>query len=175
MIVAVEDTKLIAISKELLEDRINEADDFVHILVRLLLTRVMFFNDCLFRLDESIFRGITDRYPWYSSVIDNKAFLAKVKQKLTLESALQKVIDHKGFENDYQPIVNIETKEIEGVESLFRWKAIAELDVNINTEQIITVAEETSMIIPLSWIAIERSFQDLAPLIPLVTESFLSQ
>ena len=108
-------------------------------------------------------------------MIDNKAFLAKVKQKLTLESALQKVIDHKGFENDYQPIVNIETKEIEGVESLFRWKAIAELDVNINTEQIITVAEETSMIIPLSWIAIERSFQDLAPLIPLVTESFLSQ
>ena len=74
---------------------------------------------------------------------------AEMVERLELTAHLTRAIDHHEFALQYQPIVNLETGTIEGVEALVRWRhptrgLLAPADF-------IPLAEETGLIIPLGW------------------------
>jgi diguanylate cyclase (GGDEF)-like protein len=74
-----------------------------------------------------------------------------VRSRLELKAELQHALDRREFELHYQPIVELETAAIRGLEALVRWRhpergLVAPLDF-------IPLAEETGLIVPLGrWI-----------------------
>ena len=47
---------------------------------------------------------------------------ARALERLALENMLRKALSHRDFVLFYQPVVDINTKGIVGVEALIRWK-----------------------------------------------------
>jgi diguanylate cyclase (GGDEF)-like protein/PAS domain S-box-containing protein len=75
----------------------------------------------------------------------------RVVDRLELTGELQRALDQGQFELDYQPVVNLETGQIYGVEALVRW-AHPERG-RVAPVEFIGLAEETGLIVPLgAWI-----------------------
>jgi EAL domain-containing protein (putative c-di-GMP-specific phosphodiesterase class I) len=67
--------------------------------------------------------------------------------RVMLESDLRRAVEQREFWVAYQPIVDLETREVTGMEALARWKH--PLKGTINPDDFIPVAEETGMIIAI--------------------------
>lgn len=75
-------------------------------------------------------------------------------KRVELEADMQRGVDMKEFELHYQPIIDLESKEMIGMEALVRWNH-PELGM-IPPADFISVAEETGLIVPLGeWILME--------------------
>jgi EAL domain-containing protein (putative c-di-GMP-specific phosphodiesterase class I) len=75
----------------------------------------------------------------------------RVLDRLELTGELQRAIELEQFELDYQPVVNLKTGDIYGVEALVRW-AHPERG-RVAPADFIPLAEETGLIVPLgAWI-----------------------
>lgn len=76
---------------------------------------------------------------------------AQAQEKLALQTAIGHALVKEEFLLHYQPIMNIQSGEITGVEALLRWNN-TEYGMT-STDAIIALAEETGLIIPVSeWI-----------------------
>ena len=95
------------------------------------------------------------------------AMHAGVLERLELKGDLQRAIEHGGLELHYQPVVELESGRIHGLEALVRWNhptrgVVPPLDF-------IPLAEETGLIIPLGmWVLNEacrqaKGLQDSRP------------
>jgi diguanylate cyclase (GGDEF)-like protein len=84
-----------------------------------------------------------DRYRFYSSSMTSKATLL-----LKLERLLHQAIEQNELSLHYQPQVNLKTGEITGIEALLRWSH-PEIG-QVAPLKLISLAEETDLIIPLS-------------------------
>ncbi|MDP3687642.1 MAG: EAL domain-containing protein [Sulfurimicrobium sp.] len=71
----------------------------------------------------------------------------KVKERLRTETHLRKALELNEFALYYQPKVDLNTKQIVGMEALLRWKS-KELGF-ISPAQFIALAEETGLIVPI--------------------------
>jgi len=78
---------------------------------------------------------------------------------LYLEMALRKAVDNQEFVLEYQPIFQISTREVLGVESLVRWQHPER--GQISPAEFIPLAEKTGLIIPLGWWVFEESCRQL--------------
>lgn len=95
-----------------------------------------------------------NNYQFYTMEMTSKAY-----QKLALQHALTDALANDEFLLHYQPIMNIQTQRITGIEALLRWKN-AEY-VMISTTDIIALAEETGLIIPVNTWVIKTACQQL--------------
>jgi diguanylate cyclase (GGDEF)-like protein len=84
----------------------------------------------------------------------------RTEQRLALTSALRRGIDERQFALDYQPIVDLQTGTVVGVESLLRWNHPEQ--GLLMPEDFIRLAEQTGMITQLTEFSIERAFIDWA-------------
>jgi diguanylate cyclase (GGDEF)-like protein len=94
-----------------------------------------------------------ERFVFYAGHMTEKA-----AEKLTLENKLRLALDRNEFVLHYQPIVDLETRRIEGVEALIRWQS-AELGL-VPPMEFIPLLEETGMILEAGAWAMRRSALD---------------
>ena len=85
---------------------------------------------------------------------------AQVEYRLHLSRDIRQALDEEQFRVAYQPIVDLETLEIRGVEALMRWPH--KDGYNIAPRDFIRVAEETGVVHRLSQYALSRAVGDLA-------------
>ena len=72
-------------------------------------------------------------------------------RKMMIEKQLRTALDHNEFELHYQPIIDLKTNEIIAMESLLRWHN--PVLGQVPPDELISVAEETGMIIPIGqWV-----------------------
>ena len=82
-----------------------------------------------------------------------------VYRKMMIEKQLRTALDNEEFELYYQPIMDLKTNEIMGMEALIRWHN--NILGQVAPDEFISVAEETGLIIPIGqWVlntAIEQN------------------
>ena len=76
---------------------------------------------------------------------------------LKLETELRRAVERQQFIMHYQPIVSLDDRRIVGFEGLMRW--IHPERGLVHPARFIAVAEETGLIVPLGWWALEQACQ----------------
>jgi EAL domain-containing protein (putative c-di-GMP-specific phosphodiesterase class I) len=87
-----------------------------------------------------------DNYQLYAPAMNARAL-----ERLALENMLRKALSHRDFVLFYQPVVDISSKNVVGVEALIRWKH-PELGL-LSPAHFISAAETSGLIIPIGdWV-----------------------
>ncbi|MBC7471876.1 MAG: amino acid permease [candidate division SR1 bacterium] len=85
----------------------------------------------------------------------------RVLSLLNLETKLPEAIKNKEFELFYQPIINLKSNKIAGYETLVRWAKDGSL---LLPASFIPMAEETDLVVPLTWQILEKACFDVRQL-----------
>jgi diguanylate cyclase (GGDEF)-like protein/PAS domain S-box-containing protein len=85
---------------------------------------------------------------------------ASALKRLTLETELRRAVERREFIVFYQPIVELPSSRIAGLEALVRW---VRTDGHVaSPAEFITVAEETGLIVPLTYQVLRESCRQVA-------------
>ncbi len=96
-----------------------------------------------------------NNFQLFSPVMDRK-----LKERIAIEASLRTAIEQKQLDVHYQPIIDIETHHVTGLEALLRWKH--PLHGFVAPGRFIGVAEETGLIVPIGEFVLERVMDDAA-------------
>ena len=83
----------------------------------------------------------------------------ELKERVTTESSLRVGLKLNQFDVHYQPIIDIHSRRVAGLEALLRWKHPTQGFVS--PERFIEVAEETGLIIPIGQFVLDRIGTDI--------------
>ncbi|HTU76788.1 MAG TPA: bifunctional diguanylate cyclase/phosphodiesterase [Trebonia sp.] len=86
-----------------------------------------------------------------------------VRKRRELQQALEDALAQSAFTLAYQPIVALATGAIHGFEALLRWPQPVE-GTTVPPAELVELAEETGLIMPLGWWILEHAITDLARL-----------
>jgi diguanylate cyclase (GGDEF)-like protein/PAS domain S-box-containing protein len=84
----------------------------------------------------------------------------KLKERMAIETSLRNALQRQQLDVFYQPIIDLQTNRVVGLESLLRWKVPGQ--GYISPEKFIAVAEDTGLIVPVGDIVLARAFEDMA-------------
>jgi diguanylate cyclase (GGDEF)-like protein/PAS domain S-box-containing protein len=84
----------------------------------------------------------------------------KLKERMAIETSLRNALQRQQLDVFYQPIIDLQTNRVVGLESLLRWKVPGQ--GYISPEKFIAVAEDTGLIVPVGDIVLARAFADMA-------------
>ncbi len=96
-----------------------------------------------------------NNFQLFSPVMDRK-----LKERIAVEASLRSAIEQKQLDVHYQPIIDIESHRVMGLEALLRWKH--PLHGFVAPGRFIGVAEETGLIVPIGEFVLERVMEDAA-------------
>jgi len=96
-----------------------------------------------------------NNFQLFSPVMDRK-----LKERIAVEASLRTAIEQKQLDVHYQPIIDIETHRVTGLEALLRWKH--PLHGFVAPGRFIGVAEETGLIVPIGEFVLDRVMDDTA-------------
>ncbi len=82
-----------------------------------------------------------------------------LKERVAIESSLRAGLKLNQFDVHYQPIIDIHTRRVAGLEALLRWRHPAQ--GYVSPERFIEVAEETGLIIPIGQFVLDRIGRDI--------------
>ena len=100
---------------------------------------------------QAKFRG-RDRYEVYQTALGEAQL-----QKLEMVESLRRAVDERGLSLAYQPVVDVRTRRITGVETLARWSVDGRA---IPPDKFIAVAEEHGLVVPLGDLILELMAAD---------------
>ncbi len=163
--IAIEDSEVVMISKEQFYDRIERSDSFIQLLIELLTKRISYFIDIHKEKHGDNLAKVAKGFPWYRKNIGETARLESSRMKLKVESDIYKAIEKDLFSCEYQVIICLKTGKIKGFESLIRWENI--VGSRVPPEVFIEIAEETSLIVPVSYWSIEKSLSDFSKILTM--------
>jgi diguanylate cyclase (GGDEF)-like protein/PAS domain S-box-containing protein len=83
-----------------------------------------------------------------------------LKERVAIESSLRAGLKLQQFDVHYQPIIDIHSRRVAGLEALLRWKHPTQ--GYISPERFIEVAEETGLIIPIGQFVLDRIGRDIS-------------
>jgi diguanylate cyclase (GGDEF)-like protein/PAS domain S-box-containing protein len=84
----------------------------------------------------------------------------KLRERVAIEASLRSALELGQFDVHYQPIVDILTNRVMGLEALLRWKQPSQGGF-ILPGRFIDVAEETGLIVPVGEFVLQRVLEDL--------------
>ena len=139
--VALEECKVIEVSKGHLYERIEDADPVVRFLISVLMNRIRgtLVDPAQIRKNPDATSTVIN----ISELKDNEEILEKIK----MEQSLRDALDDSEYRVHYQPILDFQTGEVAGFEALMRWDS-PERGM-VRPDIFMGIAEETSLIIPL--------------------------
>lgn len=144
----------LVVSSLQISERIQSADPVVKLLIEILLNRTRKYNFHLKSRSGNTFPNQIFQSLSAQAELEQQHHL-EVIDKMRLESELQQAVSGNELIPYYQPLVNLTTLEIVGLELLMRWQ-----NPNrglISPSLFINLAEETSLIIPLGFFALEQA------------------
>jgi diguanylate cyclase (GGDEF)-like protein len=92
------------------------------------------------------------------SFFDNDQY-NRVLEILTMEQNLRSAINNQEFHLYYQPIINLSNYSLSGFETLIRWPG--ENHTIVQPDKFIPLAEDTDLVIPLTWWILEEACKTL--------------
>ena len=84
----------------------------------------------------------------------------KLRERVAIEASLRNALEHGQFDVHYQPIVDIQSNRVMGLEALLRWKQPAQGGYLL-PDRFIDVAEDTGLIVPVGEFVLQRVVEDL--------------
>ena len=93
-------------------------------------------------------------------VVFQRSMQQRVATRLQVESELRTAVTEEQFELHYQPLVNLDTQHIVGVEALLRWRH-PERGL-LAPAEFVGVAEETGLIVPIGRWVVETAVAQVA-------------
>lgn len=139
--------------------RLRERDIFVSFSIGIVLEHSTYYDteELLRDADTAMYQAKASGKDQYQ--IFESSMYQTVCHRLQLETDLRKAIQHDEFVLHYQPIVELETETIVGVEALIRWHHPTR--GLIAPDQFIPIAEETGFILKLGRWALKEACHQL--------------
>ncbi len=158
--IALGECELVEVSKDQLNERVEDADPVVRFLLSILLNRL---RETLKDTSDPTRTNLPAEATSTNIIqLSDYKTNAGVVEKIKLEKSLKNALDGNEFKVHYQPIVDSNTGTIMGFEALMRWhnpdRGVVRPDVFMG------IAEETSLIVPIGHWIIQRTVRDFAKL-----------
>ena len=152
--IAAKDTDLIVISNRYFNEKIETADQFVAMLLKIILQR---YREMRARLDIILLDSElkTELIVFKKNTIDCEQDSLFTARQLEAESDLKYALKHDQLELFYQPIISLHNNKVVGCESLIRWRHPKQ--GLISATDFIGLAEETGLIVPIGLWIVEES------------------
>ena len=150
------DTELVTVSRDQLLDRINSADPVVRLLMRALLEKFRAQNDTL---------AAGGTAPANPNLLPGEKIDQEKREalnRLELENRIATALKHDQLVPFYQPIYDLNTREIKGCEALVRW--ISNDGDVIPPMLFIDILEQSTLVLRAGRRIIEKCFADLTRL-----------
>jgi len=146
---AASDCRLRIVTREQIQERIDEADSVVQLLVAVLIKRMRMIN-------RNVSGGKANTSSPHFSPLSIALNMEKIDESKIIEQIRFETELHEAFANDefvlfYQPIIEMKSGNLAGFEALIRWKSPTR--GLVRPDLFIPIIEETSLMIPVGrWI-----------------------